>query len=218
MNFKKVVNPSKVYEGWFESYFIRPWFRKYSDFSGGETRRDFLFSLLGWAIVTLGIAGILLGLVGLLGPEIGFPTLEICGGIWIAYSIVPFIALVKRTSNGGDAKQRHPKFLGIDILQVAASMLFFLFGLFIMITTLNSEMLNPDPRMEDEEEVKIEGESIVEEPIFTYQDASTEVKRDTAMVEPEVEDPDMLSPDESFDPTIATQPDMEKELPDSLYF
>ena len=214
MKLRSIYNPPKVYEGWYESYFIRPWVRGYADFNGGETGHDCLMSLLGWLIVTLGLAGVLMGLVGLLGPEVGFACLKIVGILWLIASFIPFCALLKRTFSGKEGKNRTPKFLGIDILQTVASLLFFIFGLLMMITTLNSEVLRGDPGTDETETEVVEEDTVVEEPIFTYQDAPVATATDTV---PDTEaDPDLIPPDESFDPTIAPAP--VEALPDSLYF
>ncbi len=215
MNLKPIVHPKRVYEGWFDSYFLRPWIRQYADFHGATTGRDCLFSILAWLTLTIGLAGVLMGLVGLLGPETGFCCLIIFGSLWIAASIVPFAALIKRTLSHDQAVASHPRFLIIDILQVAAAVLFFIFGLLMMLTTLNSEMLQPDPGTEMENSAEQE-DLTVTEPIFTYQTTEEPVVADTtAIAEPE--DPDLVSAEESFDPTLAPA-QIPEELPDSLYF
>lgn len=220
MNIKKIYNPQRVYEGWYESYLIQPWFRRYADFRDGESGRDCALSLLAWAIATLGLAGLLMGLVGLLGPEVGFICMTVCGCAWIAYSLIPFAALLARTFNGKDAEPRRPRFLGIDTLLTIVCGLFFIFGLLMMITTLNSENLHPDAGYEEIEETAIQQtDTVVEEPIFTYQDTRPDT---TAVVDTmsDLTDPDMVAPDESFDPTIATAPESPtpEEPNDSIYF
>ena len=214
MRFKSLYNPRHVYEGWFECYFIRPWVRQYADFEHGETIRDGFLSLLGWLIVTLGFAGLLMGLVGLLGPDVGFMALYIVGGIWLALSLLPLVALLSRMTKGKKGPGQHPKFLGIDILQTVAAALFFIFGLLMMLTTLNSEFLHPDPGTDDEPDTLLFEDEVVEEPIFTYQDNSPSLEApDSSETAPE--DPDLIPADESFDPTIE-EPVV--ETPDSLYF
>lgn len=89
----------------------------------------------------------------------------------------------------------------------AISFCFFICGTLMMTTTLHSETLHPNAGYVEEEETdSIYGERVIEEPIFTYQDqapapADTTVT-DTLGIE---EDPDLLAPDESYDPTIETE-------------
>lgn len=220
MDLKSIWTPRRVYEGWFDCYFIRPWIVRYADFHTPISGHGCLMSLLAWLIMTIGLAGLLMGLVGLLGPDTGFACLEIIGIIWLAASVVPFIALMKRAMEGqrrpDEVKVRHPKFLLIDLLQALASILFFVFGLFMMTTTLNSEFLHPDPGIAEEGESVIKEEDVADEPIFTYQsDAPVSVEQEPQQEEP---DPDMVSPEESFDPTIAPTELPDEAVPDSLYF
>lgn len=224
MNLKEIYNPRKVYEGFFETYFIRPYFHHYADFAGSDAERrtpavmTFLKSLAAWAVATLGIAGILMGLVGLLGPEVGFSALYIVGGIWLALSVTPLLALISRTFVR-HTEPEHPKskMLGIDTMLGVSCLLFFLFGLLMMVTTLNSGGLNPNANMTDEPDTVVaEEEYIKEEPIFTYQDpAPVDSGVDTMS---DLTEPDAIDPDESFDPALATPAEDPAVASDSLLF
>lgn len=204
MKLKEIYNPKRVYDGWFESYFIRPFFHHYADFRGGESLRTCVMSLLAWVVVTLGIVGVLMGLVGLLGPEVGFWALGVVGTLWGLVSLVPLVSLAVRGARGGDDGLK-PRLLGVDTLLGVSSLLFFVFGLLMMVTTVNSGKLDPNAGVIDEEDTSVmELEEVVEEPIFTYQD---EVKVDTraATVDTlgDMTEPDLVAPEESFDPTLA---------------
>ena len=212
MKFKEFYNPRHVYDGFFATYFIRPFFHHYADFRSRESGGACLRSLLAWLVVTLGIAGIMMGQVGLLGPEVGFTALTIVSIIWGAFSLTPLIALVARTTNGAPEKELHPRMLGVDTLLGVSCLLFFLLGLLMMTTTLNSGQLNPNAGMTDEPDTtRIEEEYIKEEPIFTYQDempAQTEEPVDTLS---DMTEPDLADPDESFDPTLVTPEEIESD-------
>lgn len=202
MSIKQIYNPPKVYEGWFESYFIKPWFRHYADFGSGESSRDCWRSLLAWAIVTMGFAGLLMGLVGLLGPEVGFICMISVGGAWILFSIIPFIALLARTFNGVKAEPRTPRRLGIDVLMLVICLLFFVFGLLMMTTTLHSETLHFDYGTDPEEETVAETDTVTEEALFTYQNAPVDTTTVVVDTLSDLTEPDMVDPNESYDPTI----------------
>lgn len=197
-----------THTGFFERYFITPFFRRYSDFKGGENSREAWISVGAWLIVTAGVMGVLLGFVGLLGPEVGFVALGIVGTIWIIGSLCPIAALVARASKGAgeNAVPKKITFLGIDKLLSAICILFLIFGLLMMITTLNSGEINMNPRnggSDDRENPILMQDSIWEEPIFTYQDETPkEPEIDTLS---DLSDLDTVSLDESFDPQISTE-------------
>lgn len=218
MDIKRLYNSKKIYEGWFEAYFILPWINRYADFRNSESRRDCGWSLLAWLVVTLGVIGLLMGLVGLLGPETGFAVMKVVCIIWGALSAIPFIALLARTFNnsGKSTDTAQPRMLGVDMLLIGAAILFFIFGLLMMTTTLNSENLHPDPGSEEiDENAKIPADTVEEEAIFTYQNPPA----DTAAVVDTLADPDMLDPDESYDPTLEEGISPDEPLPnDSIYF
>ena len=89
--------------------------------TSGETAKSALLSICAWLLITLGLAGVLMGLVGLLGPEVGFVSLTVVGGIWLLLSVVPLAAIVVRsTRNNGDKWNHHPRLLGIDIMMIHA--------------------------------------------------------------------------------------------------
>lgn len=203
MKLKEFYNPRHVYEGYFETYFIRPFFHHYADFRGGESWKSCLLSLLAWLVVTLGLVGILMGLVGLLGPEVGFPALTVVGAIWGLVSLTPLLALIVRTGHKSEAIGSRTRLLGVDTLLGVSSLLFFVFGLLMMVTTVDSGTLHPnDGYVEEEDTVAVELEKVTEEPIFTYQDEvvpDTTPKTDTLS---DMTEPDLVAPDESFDPTL----------------
>lgn len=224
-------------EGFFERYFIGAFYRQYSDFKGATSPRAALFCLLAWLTVTVGLAGVLVGLVGLLGPEVGFGTSIVVGALWIAGSVVPFAALASRVRNagaeagkrgddgetdeGGSRKgdESAPVFLFIDKAFFVVSGLFFLFGILMMTVTLNSGEINMNPRGSGNGEPNpiLDRDSIVEEAIFTYQtDASAEEETPAAEAVDslaDLVDRDTVSLSESFDPTINTPA---PENPDTL--
>ncbi len=206
---RNLYDPKVVYEDYFEAYFIRPFIHHYSDFSGREPAGGLWRSLVCWGIVTLGVAGVLTGLVGLLGPETGIPLLWIVGGFWILASLLPLAALISRGSRthtpGAEAEGR-PRFLGIDALLAGICILFFVFGVLMMVTTLRSETLNPNDNYDPEAEIEVqEEESVREEPIFTYQDEgpAMTVEEPIEPEEPTEEEGEEL--EDSFDPTLETE-------------
>lgn len=214
MNIRQFTSPRHTYDGYFETYFIRPFFHRYADFKGKESGRDCALSLSAWLIVTLGVAGVLMGQIGLIGPEAGITTSIVAGSIWILISVVPLAALIARATHGAPAEELKPRLLGVDTLMGVSCILFFILGLLMMITTLNSEILNPNSRYVPEADtVKMEQDYVVEEPIFTYQDEApeiTEIEKDTLA---DIGEEDVVSPDESFDPTIETPADPVLEEP-----
>ena len=213
MKFKEFYNPRHVYDGFFETYFIRPFFHHYADFRGRESNRSCLMSLLAWLVVTVGISGLMLALVRLLGPEVGFSAIKISAIVWSVISLIPLISLLVRTANGAPEQERHPRMLGVDTLLTVSSILFFILGLLMMVTTLNSGHLNPNAGMTDEPDTAtFEDEYIREEPIFTYQDEVPAQVEDTVDTLSDMTEPDLANPEESFDPTLST-PDEIEEIP-----
>lgn len=203
MNIEKITNPRHTYDGYFETYFIRPFFHRYADFSGRESGRSFLLSLLAWVVVTLGITGIMLGQIGLIGPEAGVTSAIVVECLWGAFSLVPLAALVGRVSHGAPGEEPKPRMLGVDTLLGVSCLLFFIFGLLMMITTLDSENLDPNSRYVPEKDTAVvEDEYVVEEPIFTYQDEAQPENQEEPDSLSDVTEPDLASPEESFDPTI----------------
>lgn len=206
MKFKEFTHPQKVYDGFFETYFIRPFAHHYADFHGKESPRSALRSLIAWLILTLGVTGIMMGQVGLLGPEVGFTALLVVEIIWIAASVTPLLALLARSRSGAPEAVKKVKFLGVDTLLGVSSILFFLLGLLMMITTLQSGQLDPNANATDENDtIRFEEEYVKEEPIFTYQDETASDAPADSMRD--LEDQDAATPDESYDPTLATPAD-----------
>lgn len=197
-----------THTGFFERYFITPFFRRYSDFRGSGNSRDAMISVGAWLIVTAGVIGVSLGFVGLLGPEVGFVALGIIGGMWFVVSVCPMTALVCRAMKGEEENVEpvRIRLLGIDRLLSAICLLFLIFGFLMMITTLNSGEINMNPRNGDDGDTEnpiLMQDSVWEEPIFTYQDQTpVEPEKDTLS---DLVDQDTVSLDESFDPQITTE-------------
>lgn len=203
MKLRQITSPRHTYDGYFETYFIRPFFHLFANFTGHDSWKSCILSLAAWVIVTLGIAGIMMGQIGLIGPEAGITASIIVGALWIAFSLVPISALITRASNGAPAKPLSPRMLGVDTLLGVSCLLFFVFGLLMMVTTLNSEVLNPNALYRpDADTLKVEQDYVVEEPIFTYQDDAPATSIEEKDSLSDVTEPDLATPDESFDPTI----------------
>lgn len=205
-----------THRGFYERYFITPFFRKFSDFKSVETPRDRKRSLIAWLIATLGIGGVLIGLVGLLGPEVGFVTAEVIGAIWLAWSAFGICALLARTSKGNDDNVENKKefvMLNIDKLLSLICALFFLFGILMMATTLNSEELNMKPRYPGSQEDNpiLNQDKVEEVPIFSYEEygdlseqaeePTEKTTEDTATVTSTEFDPAAVSPSAHNDTT-----------------
>lgn len=190
-------------EGFFERYFIIPFFRKYSDFSGSDSGRDASLSLLAWLTVTAGVAGLFVGLVGLLGPEVGFVASIVAGTVWLLGSLCPLAALAARAMRRSPETEDKgkPVFLGIDVILCVACFLFLVSGLLMMLTTLDSGELNGGPRFSTEKRTVVV-DSVVEEPIFTYQDNTPEEPVTDTLAD--LVDSDTVPLSESFDPTLNT--------------
>lgn len=219
MNFRQFTNPRHTYDGYFESYFIRPFFHRYADFKDGESAKSCILSALAWIIVSLGVAGILLGLIGLIGPEAGITTAITVGILWALFSILPLIALFVRAFNGKPYTEPKPRLLGVDTLLGVSCLLFFIFGLLMMITTLNSETLDPNARyVPEKDSVAVDEQYVVEEPIFTYQDEAVPVSAEEPDSLSDVDEPDLAPPEESYDPTIEvnTDPVLSEPVNDSI--
>lgn len=195
-----------THTGFFERYFISPFFRRIRDFSGEQSKRAAGYSALAWLTATAGIIGALLGLVGLLGPDVGFVCLAAVGGAWLCWSAVGFAAMLARLSRhavDSDSKET-PAMLGIDKLLSAICVLFLICGILMTVTTLNSGELNMTPRNGGDGSPNpiLEQDSIWEEPIFTYQDETPKEPEMDTMTD--LEEKDTVSLDESFDPEINT--------------
>lgn len=218
MKINKIYNPNRVREGWFESNFITPWFRRAVDFHGFGSSRSCSLALLAWLIATAGLAGVLMGLVGLLGPEVGFISLYWVGGIWLAYSLLPLAALISRTAAGSDASEDEERpvtqMLAIDWMLTACAVLFFIFGLLMMITTLNSETLHAPAGTDELDESSIPMDTVVEEAIFTYQNPTIDTAAPAADSLSAMDEADAMGPDDGFDPTIEPDP----EHPDTVNY
>ncbi len=200
-----------THTGFFDKYFISPFFRQARDFSGAESSRNAGYSALAWLIVTAGIVGALLGLVGLLGPDVGFISLAIIGGLWLCWSVLAFIAMITRMSHnsGNEDQPEKPSLLGIDNLLSVVCVLFLVCGILMTVTTLNSGELDMTPRNGGDGSPNpiLVHDSIWEEPIFTYQDQTPkEPEKDTMQ---DLEEKDTVSLEESFDPEIPTSDQIE---------
>ncbi|MDE7403368.1 MAG: hypothetical protein K2M87_08165 [Muribaculaceae bacterium] len=218
MKLKEQINPKHVYEGTFESNFIRPFVHHYADFSGTENPGALWRALVAWGVITLGVVGVLMGLVGLLGPEVGFSALWIIGILWGAASLCPLAALIVRSSHTNpDAAPVKPlRLLGIDCLLGFSCIAFFLLGLLMMITTMNSGTLNPNANMVAQPDTTaMELEQVQEEPIFTYQDEAAEAEQSTDSLR-DMDEPDLVPADQSFDPTLRTADEADILATDSI--
>lgn len=217
MKINQIYNPNRVREGWFESNFITPWFRRAVDFRGPGSGRSCGLALLAWLIATAGLAGVLMGLVGLLGPEVGFISLYWVGGIWLAYSILPLAALISRTAGGSEDSDREEpvtRLLAIDWMLTTCAVLFFVFGLLMMTTTLHSETLHAPAGTEEQDESAIPSDTVVEEAIFTYQNPVIDTAAPVTDTMSDLDEPDIMAPDEGYDPTIEPDP----EHPDTVNY
>lgn len=204
MKLKEIYNPRHVYDGYFETFFIRPFFHHYADFKSRESAGSCLKSIIAWLIVTLGITGIMMGQIGLLGPETGFTAMTVVATIWGAFSLLPLITLIARTANGSPDRPFSTKILGVDSLLAVSCMLFFILGLLMMYTTLHSGNLNPNAGMTDEPDTSVfEEEYVKEEPIFTYQDETPPATEESQDTLGDMTEPDLVTPEESFDPTLS---------------
>lgn len=159
-----------------------------------------------------------MGSVGLLGPEVGFVFMKVCGWIWGIFSLVSFTAMTARLLNRTDSPQSNPTMLPIDWLLIISCILFFIFGLLMMTTTINSELLRADPG-EQEPTSLPDSLFVSEEPIFTYQESAVDTDL-TADSMTDLNDPDMVSPDESFDPMLSgsQSPDNPISIDTTEYF
>lgn len=168
-------------------------------------------TFMAWGVATLGITGVLLGQVGLLGPEVGFATLYTLGGVWLAWSLLSICALLARFSKSGSENdhtgEEKPSvvMLGIDKLLSTVCVLFFVLGLLMMITTLNSGELNMSTGSGeyDEDNPILNRDKVQEEAIFNYlnYDETSVAEKDTATV---VEDEDTASVAEIYDPAAVS--------------
>lgn len=221
MKIKDIYNPRQVYEGYFESYFIRPFFYEYLKFQGHESIGSCVKSFIAWVLITLGIVGIMLGQIGIIGPDGGVQAMQVVCWIWGLYSIVPLLALFSRTSQGAPSKPIKSKMLGIDTLLGVCCLLFFVLGLMMMETTMTKETLNPNAgATSDGDSTSFLDEVVEEEAIFSYEavdapgDAKNNNKEENKTNNKEnkpavvidtmkdVTEPDLASPEESFDPTV----------------
>lgn len=215
MKINQIYNPNRVREGWFECNFITPWFRRFVDFQGPGDGKSCGLALLGWLIATAGVSGVLMGLVGLLGPDVGFTALYWIGGIWLAYSLIPLAALISRTMGGRtDGMESVTRMLPIDWMLTACAVLFFIFGMLMMTTTINSETLHAPTGTDDAEESSIPKDSVVEEAIFTYQNPEIDTSTPAADTMSDLNEPDIVAPDQGYDPTIEPDP----EHPDTVNY
>ncbi len=198
-----------THRGFYERYFITPFFRDFKNYKDRVDLKDMLRTLRAWGVATLGLVGLLLGQVGLLGPEVGFSTLYIIGGIWLLWSAVGLCALFSRyfKSSGDREAYDTPKpvaVLGIDKLLAVVCVLFFIFGILMMATTLNSGELNMSTGTGeyDEDNPILNSDKVEEEAIFNYMnyDETPPVTEDTVSVEEE----DTVSLQEIFDPAAVS--------------
>lgn len=84
------VEPESV--SFFEAYFIRPYLRQYSDFSGVTGRKSFWLSYLALCIVSWGVAGLCM-LIAAVGGSAGVTVGIILYSIYALATVVPGLAL-----------------------------------------------------------------------------------------------------------------------------
>lgn len=190
-----------IRKGYYERYFITPFFREFRNTKGVLANKELTRTFVAWGIATLGIVGLLLGLVGLLGPEVGFVTLLVVGGLWLLWSLFCFVSVFVRCANakrsGEEVKPRPVAMLGIDKLLSAVCILFFVLGMLMMITTLNSGELNmtTGTGQSDEDNPILNSDKVEEEAIFNYMNYD-----ESAPEEEEIEVVDSTEAQEEFDP------------------
>ena len=201
-----IMIEENIQEGFFERYFMNPLFRGV-DSKGRDRRGGLKYVLLAWLIVTLGIVGLLLGLVGLFGPEVGFICLSLYGVVWLIFSGHRFVVLSRGAGNSGEKgdfeESVKPVWLLIDKLMVGVSILFLILGILMAVTTLYSGDMDISSKGSGEPSSKmgIERNEVEEEPIFTYQNEAPAV--DLAEDEfVEFEEVDTVSLEESYDPSV----------------
>lgn len=215
-NLKNIYNPRQVYEGFFDTYFIQPFFRLYFNFRAHESVSTCIKSVIAWVVITLGIVGIMLGQIGIIGPEGGEPMARIVFWIWGIYSVIPMIGLFVRLGNGKPRRPVRSKMLGVDVLLGVTSLLFFVLGLVMRTTVLQNEVLNPNARMTAENDSNPLLNDEVTEELYTYTDDNDTKKEDKKNVVQAVSDsaarandplkdlnePDLTTSEESYDPVI----------------
>lgn len=219
MKIKEFFNPKEVYDGYLDSYFIRPFFHHFADFKGRESATSCILSILVWLIATLGIIGIILGQIAFLGPELGFKILTCFCITWAVISIIPIVALVVRATNGQPAKPLRTRMLGVDSFLIICCLLFFVIGLLMMSTTVNSGLLHPDAGVyEEPDKSKINNDQVSEEPIFTYQEENTGPLDESPDSLSDMNETDIIDIEDSFDPTIESPTIDHSQPADSSYY
>ena len=226
MKINDIYNPRQVYEGFFDTYFIQPFFRLYFNFKAHESFGTFIKSIIAWVIITLGIIGIMLGQIGIIGPEGGVPMARVVFWIWGIYSVIPMIGLFIRLANGAPEKPVRSRMLGIDVLLGVTSLLFFALGIVMENTVMQNEVLDPNANMSNViDSNSLLDEVVEEEELYTYtddndskKDEKKDEKKDNAAApakttnvqqaapadDPlkDLDEPDLLPAEESFDKSI----------------
>lgn len=88
-------------KGFFETYFIDPYIRKYADFQGYSSRKEFWLSYLALTVVTAGLAGLVL-LISAFGGTIGtMVSLIIMSLVSLALTVPGIAICVRRLRDAG---------------------------------------------------------------------------------------------------------------------
>lgn len=198
-------------EGFFEKYFINPLIRDFKN-----KKEEFIpqqsmpFILTAWGLITIGLFGILIGQVGMLGPEVGFAMIYIIVPIWIIASILPLISVIKRARRDPEPKKLSAEeyyetikktMLPLDWILSGAALLFFIFGPIMMESTLRGRNLDILPRGNGDSGVSLlDTDSVYEEPIFNFQVGENEGEQVDTLGS--LEDLDTVSFKDSYDPYV----------------
>ncbi len=202
-------------QGFFEKYFIQPFYRDFRNKATSCPKSTLPLATTAWVIITLGIVGVLIGFIGLLGPETGSICVYVGLGLWLLFTIPAFIALIRRCCNGNEDNSNpvdkyydevRRAMLPIDWMLSGAAVLFFILGPLMMLSTLRGRNMDILPRgAGDGYSQFVDNDSIYEEPIFNYIGESDASDADTLG---DISDLDTITLEESsFDPTIEEQPD-----------
>lgn len=93
-------NPEPV-KGFFETYFVEPYIRRYADFSGYTSVKNFWLTYLALAILSTGVAGLAL-LISALGGSAGMIVSIVIMSLVSLALVVPGLAIcVRRLRDGG---------------------------------------------------------------------------------------------------------------------
>ena len=125
----------------------------------------------------------------------------------LALFIIAFVPISNAVERGIDLSSPEYIRLGWPCLCciIFGALLFFIFGVLLMYTTLHSETLHA-PAGTPEDDGKVPTDTVYEEALFTYQNPVIDTATTVADTMTDLSDPDLVTPDESFDPTIEPDP------------